>query len=244
MKKEHFEILLEDLYTLYNKDHLQYVADLAEKYSRHEFDAIQNIFIKYNNKRFATYDPNMGTDEHIMELIKIYSEGNRPLMGLDLKKKVEDKKKEIKDTETEKKTKEKLEQEAKLEHKIQEIEEELGSQVTKQIRSIEEYLEEREKEIRDLYEQKIKQLNKKIEEIIKEASSGIDESAITITSHYTESEVKLPNKKELAGLGLGTRIVTKNKEDKFVGLEIIDILYDCGSLIDEKTSIEIIIDKV
>ena len=48
MKKEDFTELLTDLYLAYNPDFIKYVEQLVTKYHRMEFDAVQNVLIKYS----------------------------------------------------------------------------------------------------------------------------------------------------------------------------------------------------
>jgi len=68
-----------------------------------------------------------------------------------------------------------------------------------------------------------------------------DDTIIRIFSTYSNSELNLPNKKIIAGLGKGSRLVIKDKEGKTIGLEINDIVYDGVS--GGKPLIEIFVDK-
>ena len=77
MTKENFKNLLTDLYNVYNPANLQYIDDLVERYSRMEFDAVKNIFLKYNRKSAAYYNPELDTDSYIINLIKEYEAGSR-----------------------------------------------------------------------------------------------------------------------------------------------------------------------
>ena len=101
MEKTNFKNLLVDLYQIYNPGNLQYIDDLVEKYSRIEFDAVKNIFLKYNRKSAPYYDAEVGTDTYIISLLKIYDSGARPLENLDLKAQIVNKLDEQKQVPTE-----------------------------------------------------------------------------------------------------------------------------------------------
>lgn len=181
MKKENFKELLTDLYTAYNPDFLKYVPQLVDKYYHLEFDAVQNVLIKYNHESYAHYDPTKTTDEYIHQLIKDYDSGINSL----------------KDFTIEMHIKRKQEQE----------------------------------------ESQIKE-----EPIVKKVSI-YDDVEISIKSNYTESELVLPNKEVLAGLGKGTRLIVSDKDGKMIGLIIEEILYDCISHPMGIPIVEIIISK-
>lgn len=225
MKKEHFKLLLTDLYTAYNQDHLQYIDDLVERYSNGlEHDAIDTIFLKYNRKTASHYDPQKSTDEYRLQLIKDYSEGKRPLQGWIANDIQEDKT-------------------AELQKKI----EEENQKVKQNLDSLKDQFSEREKQIVDFYEKKISEVADKIQNI-KPVTQTINQSvhqnaSIRISTNYTESKLILPNKETLACLGIGTMLVVKSEAGKTIGLKIKDIIYDCVSDANGKPIIEIILDK-
>ena len=180
MDKQIFKTLLIDLYNIYNPANIEYVDDLVEKYNRHEFSAVQNIFFKYNRKTASYYDPKIGTDEHILMLIKEYNSGNRSLEGVDFKAQKQAQEKE-----------------------------------------------------NSIIEQK------KIESL-KESN---DDVVIRIFSKHSSSELDLPNKKQIAALGIGSRLIIKDKDGKILGMEIVDVIYDAVSNMDDKPLIEIFLEK-
>jgi predicted RNase H-like nuclease (RuvC/YqgF family) len=226
MTKENFENLLTDLYTAYNPSYLKLVPGLVEKYHRMEHDALENIFIRYNTKDAPHYDPEKDTDEFRIQIIKDYEEGRRSLKGFSLEMEVERKRKEeearrLKELEEQGKEKE---EDSK---KLQEIQQ-----------SFSQGLEAKEKEIENL--------KKQIEKLGE--GDGVkrniyEEAEILIQSNYTESELILPNKEMLAGLGIGAMVVVKDKNGKTVGLIVENIIYDCVTEFDGRPVLEIILNK-
>lgn len=77
MKKENFKNLLIDLYKIYNPSYIKYVDELVEKYNRIEFDALRNIFLKYNTKSSNNYNEKFNNVEYVLSLIKEYDSGKR-----------------------------------------------------------------------------------------------------------------------------------------------------------------------
>jgi hypothetical protein len=55
--------------------------------------------------------------------------------------------------------------------------------------------------------------------------------------------LELPNKKIIAGLGVGSRLVIKDKDGKTIGMEIDNITYD-GVELNQKPLVEIFLKKV
>lgn len=230
MQKNNFKNLLTDLYNMYNPANIQYVDDLVEKYLRMEFDALKNIFIKYNRKSASYYDAEVGTDQYIFDLIKEYESGLRSLENVDLKSQ---------NNETlQQKTKE--EEAKKIEELQKEVKEEVRGEVDKKIQAIENSFEKKEKAFETALEEIYKTFEKKIS-ILKQDS---DDVTIRIFSTYSNSELDLPNKKIIAGLGKGSRLIMKDKEGKIIGMEIIDITYDGISELDGKPLVEIFLEKV
>ena len=187
-----------------------------------EFDAISTALIKYNRKSASYYDPKKDTDEYVLSLIKDYSEGKRPLKDLRIDNNPR-----------------KEESENRFAEETKKIQENVNQTIDK----LKTDFSGKEKDLIQAYEDKIKALMDKIAEVKPTKQSIFDEVDIQITSNYTESEVSLPNKEALIGIGVGARIVTKTKEGKVIGLKVIDILYDCISNINGRPIIEIIIDK-
>jgi SMC interacting uncharacterized protein involved in chromosome segregation len=232
MKKENFKELLTDLYAAYNPDFIKYVPQLVEKYYHLEFDAVQNILIKYNHESYVHYDPTKATDEYIHQLIKDYEAGINSLKDFTIEMHIK-----RKQDEQNSKTQEEIERENAIR---QEAQKELSGVKTK--------LSETEKKIEEAQRQLDEKL-KKINEQIKTAEPAIqrvsmyDDVEISIKSNYTESELILPNKEVLAGLGKGTRLIVPDKQGKMVGLIIEEILYDCISHPLGTPIVEIIITK-
>jgi vacuolar-type H+-ATPase subunit I/STV1 len=232
MKKEDFTELLTDLYLAYNPDFIKFVPQLAEKYNRLEFDAIQNVLIKYNHESYNHYDVTKSTDDYIHSLIKDYSEGNRSLKGFTVEMQIiRNKEKEVGKSAEQKS----IEEEAK-----KRAQEEL-SEIKNQLGDTEKKIEDAQKKLDDKLS-KINQQLEKVEPKIQRASiyDGVE---ISIKSNYTDSELNLPNKEVLAGLGKGTRLIVPDKDGKMVGLIIEEIYYDCISHPLGTPIVEIIINK-
>lgn len=232
MKKEDFTELLTDLYLAYNPDFIKYVPQLVEKYNRMEFDAIQNVLIKYNHESYSHYDVSKSTDDYVHSLIKDYSEGNKSLKGFTVEMQIiRNKEKEVGKS-TEQKS----------------IEEKARKRAQEELSGIKSQLGDTEKKISDAQnklDDRLKQINKQLEntEPVVQKSSIYDDVEISIKSNYTDSELNLPNKEVLAGLGKGTRLIVPDKEGKMVGLIIEEIYYDCISHPMGIPIVEIIINK-
>ncbi len=232
MKKEDFTELLTDLYIAYNPDFIKYVPQLVEKYNRLEFDAIQNILIKYNHESYAHYDPTKATDEYIHSLIRDYSSGNRSL----------------KDFTIEMHIKRKREQESSKSEKEKALEEAANRKTQEELSGIKGKLSDTEKKIEEaqkLLDEKLKSINEQLKDVDKVAgkSSFYGEVEISIKSNYTETELVFPNKDVLTGLGKGARLIVNDVNGKMIGLIIEEIFYDCVSHPLGTPIVEIIINK-
>jgi hypothetical protein len=232
MEKTNFKNLLTDLYNIYNPANIQYVDDLVERYNRMEFDALKNIFIKYNRKSASYYDPSIGTDEYILNLIKEYETGLRSLENVTLQDRVVEKPEVIE-------KKEVLENLKGIQEAQQEIKKEVAGEVDKKIQSIEKSFSEKENAFKRQLDEIYKDFEKKLQ-TLKESN---DDVIIRIFSTYSNSELDLPNKKIIAGLGKGSRLIIKDKEGKTMGMEIVDITYDGISELDGKPLVEIFLEK-
>lgn len=224
MNKENFTTLLTDLYQAYNPEYIPYIPQLVEKYSRMEYAAVDMVILKYNRKNASYYDPEKDTDAYKHNLIKEYSEGRRPLKDFRIEYNSDAKKETV---------------EAKLEEESKKIQENFNQTVE----TLKSQFSNKEKDLISAYENKIKELSEKINSVQPVKQSVWDDIDIKIISNYTESEITLPKKEALAGMGVGARIVTTTKTGKMIGLKIIDILYDCVSDFNGKPILEITVAK-
>ncbi len=232
MKKENFKELLTDLYTAYNPDFLKYVPQLVDKYYHLEFDAVQNILMKYNHESYAHYDPAKLTDEYIHQLIKDYDSGINSLKDFTIEMHIKRKQEQEAS-----KTKEEIEKEDMFRREAQK---ELSG-VKNKLSETEKKIEEAQKEL----DEKLRMIDEqigKVEPTVKRVSI-YDDVEISIKSNYTESELVLPNKEVLAGLGKGTRLIVQDRQGKMIGLIVEEILYDCISHPMGTPIVEIIIAK-
>jgi len=232
MQKDNFTELLTDLYSAYNPDFIKYVPQLVEKYNRLEFDAVQNILIKYNHESYSHYDPAKSTDEYVHSIIKDYEEGNKSLKGFTIEMHI----------------KRKQEQEANKSQEEIDRENAIKEESEKELSGIKDKLGNTEKSIADAQkklDERLAQINEKLDNTSQtiQKTSIYDDVEISIKSNYTESELVLPNKEVLAGLGKGTRLIVKDKEGKMVGMVVEEILYDCISHPMDIPIVEIIITK-
>lgn len=233
MEKDIFKNLLTDLYNIYNPANIQYVDDLVERYNRLEFDALKNVFIKYNRKSAPYYDPSIGTDEYILNLIKEYEAGLRSLENVILQDRVVEKPEVVEKNEV-------LENLKGIQEAQQEIKKEVTGEVDKKIQSIEKSFSEKE----DAFKKQLEAIYKDFEKKLSTLKESNDDVTIRIFSAYSNSELDLPNKKIIAGLGKGSRLIIKDKDEKTIGMEIVDITYDGISDIDGKPLVEIFLEKV
>lgn len=225
MKKEDFNLLLTDLYTVYNPDYVEHVPKLVEKYSGMEYAAIDMVLLKYNRKSASFYDPKKDTDDFKLGLIKDYSQSNRTLKDFKLVNEAN----KIKEQEAQKLAEEGKKIEENVNRKLEELHNSFSG---------------KEKELMEAYEKQIQELNDKLSNIQPVKSSPYDGVDIRIICNYTENPVKFPNKESILGMGVGARIVTTTTDGKkVVGLKVSDIIYDMISDLDGKPMIEIMIDK-
>jgi gas vesicle protein len=229
MKKEDFSNLLTDLYQYYNPDYLQYVPELTDKYHRMEHSAVEMVILKYNHKNSPFYDQEKSGENYIIDLIKDYENGNRILEGL--KPKIAKKEEEVK------------------KDSIEENTQKISEEVNKKIDDVKNEVDKKDEELKRLiseYQKTIDSLNEKMANQKAHTTSYFDAVDIKINLFYTESKVKLPNKEVLASLGIGSRILVVNDENRPIGLEVKEITYDCISniMIGGKPTLEITLEKV
>ena len=220
MNKEVFKNLLTDLYNIYNPANIIYVDDLVEKYNRLEFDSLKNIFIKYNRKDSPHYESTVGTDEYIFKLLKEYESGARPLENTKLNNQI------IETPKIAEKAMEPVE-------KIQEKQKETNTEI-----------EQPFKEKEELFKQTLDEIYKDFEKRLQMLKESNDDVIIRIFSTHSNSELNLPNKKTIAGMGKGSRLVVKDENNNTIGLEIVDVTYDGISNINGKPLIEVFVKKV
>ena len=238
MTREHFEILLGDLYDIYNSSKKTDIPNLLDKYNGQEYDAVYQILFKYNYPRNPLYNPEITSPKFIKLLIDTYSTGRRLLKeeefliknynqnikfeGL-VEEKVSSVKSEITkdfDVKIEEKLNSLLE---KYNIKIVEIQKEFDSKILQ----IEKFLEDYKNHIPEL-----------LKNSAKEESDPIE---IKLNILWTEHEINIPS--NLKYCTAGDRIITSDNNGNIIGLEIKDIYWDCVT-IPNKIIKEITIDKI
>lgn len=228
MNKKNFKNLLIDLYNIYNPANIQYVDDLVQKNSRFEFDALKNIFIKYNRKDMPYYDEHVGTDEYIIKLIKEYEGGLRSLEGVvlntDLTKNPEEKKEE------------------KIFQEIENSQKEIKEDFNERTKQLEDLFLEKEKSIKEYLENKYKEFEMGIKSLSQTNDTDI-KPTIRIFDKDLNLELDLQNKHIIASMGKGARLIIKDKNNKVIGMEIFDIIYDGTSELNESPLIEVFLRK-
>jgi vacuolar-type H+-ATPase subunit I/STV1 len=228
MTKDSFKHLLTDLYSYYNPEYIQYVDDLVSKYHRMEHSAVEMIIMKYNHRNSPYFDEAKSTEAYMLSLIKDYDQGRRVLEGLT--------------PQVTRKEKEEVVRKDYVEENAQKI----TQAVDEKIQEVKSGIEKREEELNDIiskYTASLNELDKKLED--QKPVSHFEAVDIKVNLFYTESEIKLPNKEILASLGIGSRILVLNAENKPIGLEVKDITYDCVSnvMIGGKPTLEITLER-
>jgi hypothetical protein len=196
MKKEKFKILLEDLYGLYNPEHLKYVDSLVDRYHETPYSAVDMILMKYNHPTFSHYDPFMASDDYKLELIRQYATGERPLLDLNLASEAKKHKDELKEKET----------------------------------------------IPNKLENGISDMERRLFELEKRLLEDEIEYTVIVNNLDKQGDPVLPNKKQLAALGVGARMVLSLSTGNIAGYSIKDIIYDSVSIPD-KVSVTIFIER-
>ncbi len=238
MTRDSFEILLNDLYDIYNSSKKSDIPNILDKYNGQEYDAIYQLLFKYNYPRNPLYNPDITTPKFIKLLIDTYSSGRRILKDEDFLIKnynqnikfeglVEAKVSDVKDQIT-KDFDEKLEDKLnstieKYNNKIIEIQKEFDNK----IEQISKFLEDYKSKIPELLKNSVKDDNENIE--------------IKLNILWTEHEINIPS--NLKYCTAGDRIITTDNNGSVIGLEIKDIYWDCVSIPD-KIIKEITIDKL
>lgn len=238
MTRESFEILLSDLYDIYNPSKKSDVISILDKYNGQEYDAVYQLLFKYNYPRNALYNPEITTPKFIKLLIDTYSSGRRLLKDEDfliknynqnikfeglVEKKVSNVKEEI-TKDFDEKIEERLNSVIeKYNNKISTIQNEFDSK----LKNISEFIED--------YQNKIPEL---LKNNTKDDSDSIE---IKLNILWTEHEINIPS--NLKYCTAGDRIITTDNNGNIIGLEIKDIYWDCVS-IPNKIIKEITIDKL
>lgn len=231
MHKENFKNLLTDLYNIYNPANLSYVDELVERYSRMEVDAVKNIFIKYNHKSAEHYNPELGTDEYIINIIREYENGSRVLQNVNIKAD------SIAKKQSEQENSKPVQQQT-----ILEFANDIKSEFSKKEEELKKSFQEQVENFKNLAKTEVEKFNEEIQKLM-ESSSKIQEPTVRVFSTYTNTELQLPNKKYLASLGIGARIITTDENKKVIGLEISDITIDYVSNSNGVPLIEITVKK-
>jgi hypothetical protein len=187
----------------------------------------------YNRKNASYYNPEIGTDKYIIELIKEYESGGRSLQDVDLKSNTQ----EAQESLTQKSI---LESVKEIQASQEEVKKEVQEEVDKKIKNIQESYKETE----NAFKKSLESIYKDFEQKLSTLKEETDDVTIRIFSTYSNSELDLPNKKIIAGLGKGSRLIIKDKDGKPIGLEIVDITYDGISELDGKPLVEIFLEKV
>lgn len=202
MDKSRFKDLLTDLYQKYNPEHIKYIDELVARNHDSPYAAIDSIFMKYNHRSMAYFDPIKSTDGYKIQLVKDYEAGKRTFKEVDLAleataHKVEEEEKQVKVAKDE----------------VQKIASDKVSEVTSEMM------------------EKVKQMvAKESDKIMQQAIQSLKADDVidyTVSMDSVGEEVVLPNKKHLAALGINTRLIVRGAESgRPIGLVIKDITYD------------------
>lgn len=238
MRQEHFEILLEDLYDIYNPDKKSDIPGLISKYNGQEFDAVYQILFKYNYPRNPLYNPDITSPKFVKTLIDSYTADKRILKDKDFLVKNYNQNVKFEGIVEEKVSSVKSEITKDLQNKMAENLDSLVSSYESRIETLQSELEEKMTNI----EEKMKSYHSQIPDIIKIASPvDSDNIEIKLNILWTEHEINIPS--NLKYCAAGDRIITTDLNGSVIGLEIKDIYWDCVS-VPGKIIKEVTIDKL
>jgi hypothetical protein len=204
MTQENFELLLNDLYDIYNPEKKSLIPGLLISYNGREFDAIYTIYFKYNSPRIfpQTYNKNVGTEKHIKYLIDEYSKGNRVLLT---------DKNVVSDPLYE------------LNKKIETIDKKYENSSSNE--EIINELKNKNTEIEKLYSEKLNDLKDELVSLLKSKTFDEDEDIeINIDLSSIPTDIKLPN--FIKHLSPQTKFIVFGSDNKPYGLEIKEVIYD------------------
>jgi hypothetical protein len=265
MDSKAFELLLNDLYDIYNPSKKRDIDSLVKNYNGREFDAIKTIIIRYNFKGHPGYDENANRDEYINFLISKYSEGQRPISKENRLKQSEfeeAKKQQELQLEEERKRKE-LEEEKEvilnvgnevkqaIKNEVDKLKENIENQLNKKMSDMDSYFkkkkeefEKREKLIREVEKNVINFSGQTLLTSTEEKEEDFNHTRINIDNlNFTDSDIKLPGEDVLGNLAKGTKLILFNSEGRVCGIEVKDITYDLVSYEGEIVK-EIILEQI
>lgn len=228
MNKEHFQLLLEDLYDKYNHTKKSEVPMLVEKYNGQEFDAIKTFYFKYNFRSNSNYDPKAGTDHQIKILIESYSKGERIIKHSKQEPTAEEESLATirKEAENANSTISSVSESKKEE--LLKIAEEKTNLIQKIINEKEKYFQSLINKLDEVIQEKTKKLNEINEKVISDITQTKNDSdehiEIKINLDFEETDIELP--KEVNTMAAGTRFLIPSPGGKLLAFEIKDIFCD------------------
>lgn len=238
MTRDSFEILLNDLYDIYNSSKKSDIPNILDKYNGQEYDAVYQLLFKYNYPRNPIYNPEITSTKFIKLLIETYSAGKRLLKDEDF---------------LIKNYNQNIKFEGLVEKKVSNVKEEItkdfDGKIDGKLNDIIEKYNSKIDDIQKSFEQKLLNINnfvenykKEIPEILKNSTKEESDSIeIKLNILWTEHEINIPS--NLKYCNAGDRIITTDNNGNIIGLEIKDIYWDCVSVPD-KIIKEITIDKL
>jgi hypothetical protein len=238
MTRESFEILLNDLYDIYNASKKSDIPNILDKYNGQEYDAIYQLLFKYNYPRSPLYNPDVTSPKFIKLLIDTYSSGRRILKDEDFL---------IKNYNQNIKFEGLVE--ARVSNVKDQITKDFDEKLDDKLNSTVEKYNIKINEIQKEFDNKIEQIGKfledyknKIPELLKNSTrDDNDNIEIKLNILWTEHEINIPS--NLKYCTAGDRIITTDNGGNVIGLEIKDIYWDCVS-VPNKIIKEITIDKL
>jgi hypothetical protein len=238
MTREHFEVLLGDLYDIYNPGKKSDVSGLLDKYNGQEFDAVYQLLFKYNYPRNPLYNPDLNSPKFVKLLIDSYSSDRRILKEKDFLIKNYNQNVKFEGMVEEKVSTVKTEITKDLQDKMAESMESVVHSYENKIETLQRAFEEKIKSMEDSmisYKSQIPEMLKTV------TPSTEDNIEIKLNVLWTEHEINLPP--NLKFCAAGDRVITSDNNGSVIGLEIKDIYWDCVST-PGKLIKEITIDKV
>lgn len=238
MTSEHFEILLNDLYDIYNPGKKGDIPGLLSKYNGQEFDAVYQILFKYNYPRNPLYNPEITSPKFVKALIDNYTLEKRILKDKDFLIKNYNQNVKFEGLVDEKVSSVKSEITKNLQDKMAESVDSLVASYESRIGTLQNALEEKMRGM----EETVKAYQSQIPEMLKSAVPlDSDNIEIKLNILWTEHEINIPS--NLKYCAAGDRIITSDLNGSVIGLEIKDIYWDCVS-VPGKIIKEVTIDKL
>jgi hypothetical protein len=262
MEIKNFEILLSDLYNLYNPSKKKEVERIIDTYNGREYDAVKTILIRYNFKGHPSYQENANREDYVQYLLTSYDNGERVISKENIIKQTQEEElqrieqtkveEELRRLQNEQDKKSIVELAENVKEQIKrEVDELVNKQLQEKFEEMFNFFNLKEKEIKER-EENIKTIQSEIVNFSGQALEVMQEVNVEKAVHtqinienlnFTDADIKLPSQEVLETLAKGTRLILENSEGRVCGIEVKDVTYDLISYKGEIVK-EIILEKI